>query len=124
MSYTEPLGDEWKYNPEYNRIADFLGIDMYKRDNLDVAKKISTLRDYLDIGGKPKNITEILSRLDHLKRGLGIQTQGETLVQELFQHARLDMDRRQAEAIAPKEESPEPVVIKSMPEPVKDKDEH
>lgn len=102
MSYSEPLGDAWKYDPEYNRVAEFLGVDRFKREDYDVAKKISTIRDYLDLNGKLSRIDQVLSSIQKIKKSLGSNTQGELLVNELYQHARLDVDRRRAEAIEPK----------------------
>ncbi len=35
----EVMGDGWKYDPNYNRMCEFLGVDKYDRDNFDIAKK-------------------------------------------------------------------------------------
>lgn len=93
MVYSEPLGDSWKYHPEYNRIADFLGIDLHRRMNFDVAKKISFLRDYMDRDGKKKDVTRAVESFYSLQKKLGVNTQGDLLLNQMYQFARLDAER-------------------------------
>lgn len=102
----EILGDEWKYNPEYNRIAEMLGVDRFDRESLEIAKKISLVRDYVDlIDGKVSSESEALQKIYGMKKQLGTNDQGTTLLNQLFQHARLDMDTRKLDAVTPKEQT-------------------
>lgn len=99
----EILGDEWKYNPEYNRISDLLGIDRFDRENLDIAQKVSLVRDYIDLlDGKVSSEHEALQKIYSLKKHLGTNDQGPTLLNQLYQHARLDIDERKLQAVTPK----------------------
>lgn len=92
FSMAEEFTDVWQYNPDYNRFAEVLGIDRHERADIDVARKIAVLRDYFDIG---KKLTEVQARSAVLtmKQELGVPFRGKELVDELFQHARLEMDR-------------------------------
>lgn len=102
MIYSEPIGDQWKYNPEYNRVAEFLGIDRKAREGIDVVKKIAFLRDHFDPKEKVKDVSVILESFEKMRKSSGLNTQGETLLNELYQRARLESDRKQS--ITPKVE--------------------
>lgn len=112
---TESLGDAWKYDPEYNQVAKLLGLDVYEREDFEVAKKISLLRDYIDLlDGKVESTTEALDKIVELKKNLGTNNQGTTLLGELYEHARLGMDKRREEAVTPKPKV-EKVEVKEPP---------
>lgn len=86
MSYTEPVGDTWKYHPEYNRMAEFLGIGKSEREDLGVAQKLSYLRDW---AGESSKIDTALWRIRQVAKRMGVNTQGKTLVNDLYQYVRL-----------------------------------
>jgi len=115
MSYSEPIGDQWRYDPEYNRVAEFLGLDRFKREDFDIAKKIATIRDYLDLDGKITRVDQVLTKLDSIRKKMGTNEKGESLVNDMFQKVRLDMDRRRMESVLPKvQKTPEKKVEKNV----------
>ena len=94
----EILGDAYKYDPEYHRLCDFLGVDRDTRSDYDVAKKISLIADWgKKMAGNTNDGVEIRGEIKSLQRRLGISLQGKTLVNKLYQWVRLDMDRRRIE---------------------------
>lgn len=96
MAYTEPIGDIWKYDPDYNAAADFLGLDKYKRENMHIATKLSFVIDWVSAKNKTAKLENALLAVNDLKRKLGINTQGETLISQLYEFARVksDLERR------------------------------
>ena len=89
----EPTGsdrDMWKYNKDYNSMADFIGLNNEDRFDEDIGKKISFIRDVTqekdEIGAKTK--------IKQMIRELGIQSQGRDLVDQLYRYARLHHDRQ------------------------------
>lgn len=93
MPYTEPLGDVWKYDPDYNRAADFLGIDKNQREDIKTAKKISYLIDWASKTRKSTKTEDALWTVNDLRKKLGVNTQGETLLGQLYEFVRLKQDR-------------------------------
>jgi len=93
MAFTEPLGDVWKYDPDYNAAADFLGIDKYKRERIEVASKISYIIDWASPKNKTFKLEDSLWAINDLRKKLGISGQGEALVGQLFEFVRLKQDR-------------------------------
>ena len=89
---TEPVGEQWKYDQEYHHMSDFLGVDKYERDDFELVKKISFLRDWAG-----KNPQEALGKINDLRKSLGYNTQGKTLVNQLFHNVRLKMDTQRAQ---------------------------
>lgn len=87
----EPLGETWQYHPEYHKMASFLGLDQHDRQDFGVAKKVSLIRDWAGIKGKD-TIDDALKTVDGVRKGIGTQARGKTLIDQLFQHIRLDMD--------------------------------
>lgn len=104
MNYSEPLGDVWKYDPDYNRTADFLGIDRFVRENVKVASKISYITDWAYENKKSTKIQDALWEINNLKGRLGVNTQGETLVNQLYEFLRLKNDRTRTEPEVPYKE--------------------
>lgn len=102
--YTEPLGDVWKYDPDYNRAADFLGLDRHQREDVKVAKKISFLVDWAVKTKKSGKSEDALWTLNDLRKKLGVNTQGETLIGQLFEFVRLKQDRERKTPEVPYEQ--------------------
>lgn len=95
---SESIGDTFKYNPEYHKVADFLGVDIHDREDYDLANKISLIRDYAGIKGKSDSPEDALWAITDIRKGLGVNTQGRTLVNQLYQHMRLKLDTSRANA--------------------------
>lgn len=99
--------DLWKYDPDYHRLADLLGLDRDERHNYEVAKKLAVIAD---AGGleKSKDIDKTMVATKQLQRRLGVQYQGKPLVDELYKTIRLGLDTQRqvskpkAKAAAPK----------------------
>ena len=91
------VGDSWRYDPQYHKMADFLGINKYDRDDGEVAQKISLLWDWSIMSSKGSTPEDYLLYLYDLRGKLGIPSQGKTLLHDLHQYARLDLDRRRIE---------------------------
>ena len=79
------MGDAWQYDPNYQRTAEFLGIDKYDRQDLDVYKKIS----HFDTLHEGKELPERLQELENLRKKIGSQSQGRTLLNQLYQYSKL-----------------------------------
>lgn len=95
IAYSEPMGENWKYNPDYHRVTDFLGIDKYDREKYDVASKVSFLVDWGESMSKSRKIEDVLWRLNDLRKKLGVNTQGKTLLNQVYEYARLESDSKQ-----------------------------
>lgn len=87
-TYTEPLGDTWRYDPSYHRLADFLGVDKYERDRLEFAEKLSLIADWSGLD-KHGDVMKAMHGIKRLQRELGVQVVGKPLVTELYQAIRL-----------------------------------
>lgn len=58
MSAQELYGDEWKYNPEYHRLAEFLEVNKFDREDIDLAKKMSIIWDWARIKKKGNSLED------------------------------------------------------------------
>lgn len=94
QTYTEPVGEAWKYNPEYQRASEFLGVNKYDRENADVANKISFIDDWAAKESKSADPNSKLWTIEGLRKKLGFQFIGKNLVNEMYKHIRLDQDRQ------------------------------
>ena len=97
----EPVGDVWKYNPEYNRVNDFLGVDKHDREKHDVASKISYLVDWAADKGGAKDFQEALNAINGLRRETGVQLRGIALVNHLYQYSRLGVGQKSPKPVQP-----------------------
>lgn len=86
---SEPVGEAWKYNPEYHKVTDFLGVDRYDREDYGVASKVSYLVDWAADKGGAKSFEDALSHINKVRKETGTQVKGKTLVNELYQYVRL-----------------------------------
>jgi len=92
-TYTEPLGDSFQYDPDYNRMCDYLGIDVYERRDLKTAQKVSHLTDWALTKSKSKRLEDAMTKITKLIKDKGINnTNGQTLVNQLYQDVRLKED--------------------------------
>jgi hypothetical protein len=109
MESANLMGDAWQHNPEYNHVADYLGLDPYDRQDLDTANKISFIRDWAGGESKSEDLNPALVKVWELRKKLGTQRIGKDLVSELYQAIRIhgDTNQRKAEAvIASKQKRP------------------
>lgn len=88
---TEQMGEMWKYDPDYHRMADYLGLDVHARQDYGLAQKISIIRDWAGMQGKNDTTTEALGALQKLKHQLGTNIQGKELIHDMYEHIRLGM---------------------------------
>ena len=86
------VGDSWKYDQDYHRLSEFLGVDKNEREDFGLANKISIIRDWAGINDKKPTLESVANNIHGLKKKLGTQNLGQTLVNELYQAIRLDLD--------------------------------
>lgn len=79
------VGDAFKYDPEYQRTADYIGMGRDDREDIDTANKLSFVKEWT----KGKTLEESLQKMYDLRRRLGTQTVGRTLVNEMYHYLRL-----------------------------------
>lgn len=89
-------GDLYKYDQNYHRMADFLGLTTDERLDYTTARKISYLRDSIDVSDE----FEAFAKIKEYIRELGTTFKGPDLVKQLYQYRRLE-ELRQAEEVAP-----------------------
>lgn len=82
-------GDAFKLDPNYHKMADLLGLDDGERMDIDLAQKLSYLRDFT---GEKEEVDALL-KVKQMIRDLGIPTRGKELTKTLYQYARLAKDR-------------------------------
>ena len=92
-STMETVEEAWKLDPKYHRAADYLGLNIYDRQNYKTAQKISVIHDYAARKGQDMNT--VLTEMHKLKRSLGTFKRGEDLVDELYQSVRLKTIHRE-----------------------------
>lgn len=97
----EPLGESWQYHPEYHKMASFLGLDQHARQDYKVAQKLALIRDWAGLKGKKDDITDSLAVVDGVRKKIGTQAVGKTLIDQLYQHIRLDMDTQSRTPLRP-----------------------
>lgn len=93
------IGDNYKYDPLYHRMAGFLGVDRYTRENIDLAKKISFIYDWAKLKVGRDDPDSIMQVLHQLQRRLGVNSVGEELLNSLYRSVRLE------EPLIPKEQA-------------------
>src|SRR5882672_4794823 len=91
---TEPLGESWQNNSDYNRAADFLGVNVYDRRDFKIAKKIAALSDWAEHKTGKKDVNSILTEVARLQRTIGSSVVGKTLVDQLYQNMRISQDTK------------------------------
>lgn len=89
-TYSEPVGEAWKYSKEYHQLSDFLGVNTYDREDSELHKKVSALQDWA--GGE--DMHKVLTQVAKLRKELGVQFIGKPLVKELYQSMRLKQDNQ------------------------------
>ena len=93
----EPPPDAYKYNPEFHRFSEFLGVDRDERVENVTANQISIIYDWgKEVVGKDDRV-EVSMAIKQLIDRLGIKYLGKELVKKLYQYIRLDTSRKSIE---------------------------
>lgn len=92
-SQTDLMGESWKYNPDYHRLSDFFGIDIHDRQDFNLAKKVAFLDDWTGTKIPKGTLQDRMAEMIKVRKTLGIPTIGKDLVGQLYQIARLEVDR-------------------------------
>lgn len=85
---SDAVGETWKYDPNYHRMAEFLGVDRFDREDYETAKKIAMISDWAGID-KHGDVDRAQRAITQLRKELGVQFIGKTLVTELYKQVRL-----------------------------------
>jgi len=91
----EPVGEAWKLDPEYHKVSDFLGVNIYDRNDAELAKKVYHLKDWAMETGKGKTLTDALWKMRSLQKELGHQFIGKPLIIEMYKTVRLNEAHKQ-----------------------------
>ena len=109
MESANLMGDAWQHNPEYNHVADYLGLDPYDRQDIDTANKVSFIREWAGSESNSQDLNPALVKVYELRKKLGTQRLGKDLINELYGAIRIhgDTSQRKAEAqVAEKQRRP------------------
>ena len=103
QTYSEPVGGQWEVDPKYHRISDFLGVNVYDRNDDKLVKKVLAIQDWAKQEGKSDDITKTLTEISKLQRKQGYQMIGKTLVNQLYQDIRLHQDQIRSQPQLPQQ---------------------
>lgn len=78
-------GDTYKADPNYHKMADFLGLQQQDRIDSDMANKIAFIRD----ATKETDELDAMVKIRDMIKQLGVSYQGKELVNKLYQYTRL-----------------------------------
>ena len=82
----------YKYDPVYHRFADYMGIDVFGRRDLEVAKKLSLLYEWAEKKAGTDDFSKVTKILDNARRQEGVSFTGGTLVNYMHQRVRVEID--------------------------------
>lgn len=88
------LSDIYKYNPEYHKFADLLGVDKKRRDDIKVAQKLSLLYDWAKERVGADDLVQIADEVNALRKQEGLSLLGTELVGHLYEKVRIEMDKK------------------------------
>jgi hypothetical protein len=86
-----------EYDPNYHRLASFLGISPYKRQDPTVNQKLILLHGWATKEAKSNDIVQITEKIHQLINDLGVQSRGKTLVDSLYRRIRIKYGREEQE---------------------------
>lgn len=114
-------GDQYKFDKDYHRMADFLALSYDERMDYTTAQKVSFIRDSI----KTTNEDEAILKLQQYVRELGTTYRGNDLVKQLYQQMRIKEQRvapREIEkaAVEKKVEEKKVEEVRKTPAPVKE----
>jgi len=84
----------YKYNPSYHRVSDYVGIDKYEKQDSKTANKIAFIYDWAGKKANSKDTSEVINQIAKTIKGLGVSFRGKTLVNYLYQNMRLADDTK------------------------------
>ena len=105
----EPVGEAWKLDPEYHKVSDFLGVNVYDRNDAEVAKKVYALKDWALEKGKGKTLNDALWQIRGLQKELGHNFIGKPLIVEMYKMMRLTQDRQISQPLKKAEKKQAPM---------------
>lgn len=85
-------GIDYRFNPEYHRFCDDLGLERNGRENPSIANKVSYLYDWAKENSESEDGTKISAVIKDLTQKLGYSYRGEVLIDSLYQWTRLESD--------------------------------
>lgn len=88
------ISNEFKYNVDYHRFADFLGIDNSDRQEAKTAMDAALLYDWGVGKSGSGDFREITNQVSKLQKKLGVSYTGMTLLKTLVHWAKIDLDDR------------------------------
>ena len=113
---------DFKYDPEYQRFAAFMGIDPHKRRDIRVAQKLARLYDWGKEKAKSDESDKIMAKIEGFRKDLGVSITGETLVDFLYQRTALDTskstEKKKPRTARPKEKPKKKKEAEEPTEPV------
>lgn len=86
------LRDQFLYKPEFHRFADFLGIDKHQREDYSLSSKVLFIYEWGSKKAKSDDFVDVLRAVTKMKKDIGNNTRGETLVKDMYRWARLEYD--------------------------------
>src|SRR5437879_1602127 len=97
--HIEPTGESYKLNPDFHKMSDFLGVNIYDRNDYELAKKMSHIHDWAMEKGHGKTMTDCLLEVRNLQKSLGHQFVGKPLITEMYKYIRLMQDKKQQDTV-------------------------
>jgi len=97
MSVVTYTDIEFFANPDYLRMANFLGLSRDSREDLSIAEKVDFLAEWARRKTNSDNQTDWMIALKDLQKKLGLNVRGRTLVNELFKYTRLSLQKEDLE---------------------------
>lgn len=88
----EPVGEAWKYDQDYHRMADFLGLSVYDRQDYRTAQKVKALKTLAGERTGKEDVTTVLTEVAKLQKTIGYHGVGKELINQLYQNMRINQD--------------------------------
>src|SRR3990167_11132921 len=82
--------DAFKFDSSYQRFAEFMGVDRYKRGDRELAKKLDSIYEWGRIKSNTDDPDEIFRTIDAFRKESGVTFIGEELAKFLYRRTRLD----------------------------------
>jgi hypothetical protein len=79
----------WKYNADYHKMTDYIGLSQEDKMDENIAKKVSFIRDYTNA----KDELDAMVQVRNFRKELGLNTQGKELLDTLYKFLRLKSQR-------------------------------
>lgn len=85
--------DAWKYNPDYYKMADFLGIKHEDKVDDEVARKVLYLKEFTG----SSNAVDAMYKIRSMIHQMGISSKGKDALIQVYRYARLQQDKMSIE---------------------------